>query len=71
FVQERINVVNEILDDIGANQPRLMVFNKIDLIDDKKLNEIKQNYKEFNPVFISIHKEVGIENLKEKITNFL
>ncbi|HKL43738.1 MAG TPA: GTPase HflX, partial [Candidatus Absconditabacterales bacterium] len=47
FVQERINVVNEILDDIGANQPRLMVFNKIDLIDDKKLNEIKQNYKEF------------------------
>ncbi len=71
FVQERINVVNEILDDIWANQPRLMVFNKIDLIDDKKLNEIKQNYKEFNPVFISIHKEVWIENLKEKITNFL
>ncbi len=67
FVQERINVVNEILDDIWANQPRIMVLNKIDLIDDNKLKELKERYKKFDPIFISVHQEIGIEKLKEKI----
>lgn len=44
-----------------------MVLNKIDLIDDNKLKELKEKYKKFDPIFISVHQETGIEELKEKI----
>ena len=64
FVSERINVVNEILDDIWANQPRIMVFNKIDLIDQDKLNELKNTYKDENPIFISVRDEIWLDDLK-------
>lgn len=71
FIQERINVVNEILDDIGANQPRIMVFNKIDLIDDNKLKELKNTYKDELCVFISVHDEIGLENLRNQIAKMI
>lgn len=71
FIQERINVVNEILDDIWANQPRIMVFNKIDLIDQDKLSEIKEIYKDEDCVFISVHDEIWLEDLKDKIVNLI
>lgn len=71
FVQERINVVNEILDDIWAIQERIMVFNKIDLIDQEKLLEIKENYKKENCLFMSVKKELWIDDLKNKIINLI
>ena len=67
FVQERINVVNEILDDIWAKQTRIMVFNKIDLIDDLKLKELKTVYWKENPIFISVQKEIWLEDLKKSM----
>ena len=71
FVSERINVVNEILDDIWANQPRVMVFNKIDLIDKDRLNELKNTYKNQNPIFISVRDEVWLEDLKNQIAKMI
>lgn len=71
FIQERINVVNEILDDIWAKQHRVMVFNKIDLIDQNKLSEIKETYKDEDCIFISVHNEIGLENLKDKIVSLI
>ena len=44
FIQERIDVVNEILDEIWAKQKRIMVFNKIDLISKEKLEELKKRF---------------------------
>jgi 50S ribosomal subunit-associated GTPase HflX len=35
-----------------------MVFNKIDLIDQDKLNELKNIYKDENPIFISVRDEI-------------
>jgi GTP-binding protein HflX len=67
FVQERINVVNEILDDIWAKQTRIMIFNKIDLIDELRLKELKNIYWEENPIFISVHKEIWLEEIKDSI----
>lgn len=67
FVQVRIDIVNEILDNIWAEQKRIMVFNKIDLIDEKKLLELKEKYSEFNPLWISVHAWIGLEELKDKI----
>ena len=71
FIQERINVVNEILDDIGAKQHRVLVFNKIDLIDENKLSEIKKIYKKEDCVFISVRDEIWLENLKNKIISLI
>jgi len=65
FVQERINVVNEILDDIGAKQPRFMVFNKIDLIDKSKLAELKSRFGWKDVLWISALKWIGLEELKK------
>ena len=36
FVEERIDVVHQVLSDIGANQEKILVFNKIDLINEEK-----------------------------------
>lgn len=71
FIQERIRVVNEILDDIWAKQKRIMVFNKTDLISQDRLEKLKKEYKEFDPIFISVHKEIWIENLKNVIAKNL
>lgn len=71
FVQERINVVNEVLDDIWAKQKKIMVFNKIDLLADKELSDIKEKYADENSIFISIHKEIGLEDLKNKIATMI
>lgn len=71
FIQERINVVDEILDDIGANQHRVLVFNKIDLIDESRLKELKETYRHEDSIFISIVEEIGLEELKDKITSLI
>ncbi len=71
FIQERINVVDEILDDIGAKQHRVLVFNKIDLIDESRLKELKETYKNYDSVFISIIDEIGLEDLKDRIINLI
>ncbi|HOG15170.1 MAG TPA: GTPase HflX [Candidatus Absconditabacterales bacterium] len=71
FIQERIKVVDEILDDIGAKQHRVLVFNKIDLIDESRLKELKETYKNYDSVFISIIDEIGLEDLKDRIINLI
>lgn len=69
FVQERINVVNEILDDIWANQKRIMVFNKIDLVDEKRVLELKKMYAWNDMVFVSVRDELGLDDLKEVLVH--
>ena len=72
FIQERINVVNEILDDIWAKQKRIMVFNKIDLIDEDKIEELKTKYTKNNDIlFISVHDELWLEELKLELAKNL
>jgi len=44
FIHERIQVVNDVLNQIGAKQPRIMVFNKIDMIDDKIKTALEEKY---------------------------
>lgn len=64
FFQERINVVNEILDKIWAKQERILVFNKIDLIDKLQLATIQYEYKNEVCLWISALQETGLEDLK-------
>ena len=44
FIDERIEIVNHILDEIGAKQKRIMVFNKIDLITPEQLKQLQKHF---------------------------
>jgi len=69
FVQERITVVDNILDEIGAKQPRYKVFNKIDLLSEEQLNLLKNKFDEPTNQWISVYDGVGIEELKQFIAS--
>ena len=67
FVGERISVVHDVLSDIWANQKRILVFNKIDLIDEEKLNELKKLFPDEDKVFISVKWNIWLDELKNLI----
>jgi len=71
FVEEKIDLVNSILDEIGAKQKRILVFNKIDLMDKKKLSLVKKQFPSKDIVRISVAQDVGIEKLKEALMKFV
>ncbi|WP_375580036.1 GTPase HflX [Marivirga tractuosa] len=77
-LDDHISVVNQTLTDIGASdKPTLLVFNKVDLLEDEeelsvkeKVKNLKNTYwhKEQNDVvFISATKKENIEELKNKL----
>lgn len=70
YVDDRIHVVNHILDEIWAKQKRLMVFNKIDLVSEDKLEELKKKFQDHDCVWISVYDGRWIEELKEKLLHF-
>jgi GTPase len=52
-LEEKIKIVDDILYNIKATQKKLYVFNKIDLISEEKLIELKDKFSFLNPIFIS------------------
>ncbi len=67
FVDERIEIVNNILDNIGAKQKRVMVFNKIDMLDKHQLEELKKHFPQEENVWISVKDKIGLDELKKVI----
>ena len=65
--QEQIDIVNALLNEIGANvSNRILVFNKVDLIDNQsEIQHIKSSFE--NAVFISADRHIGLTNLKKVI----
>lgn len=70
-VNEHIETVEKILSEMGLEEkPKIMVFNKIDLIIDK--NQIYRFRERFSDsVFISAKLKLGIEKLLEKIKELI
>lgn len=66
-IEEKIKVVEDILKKIKANQKKIYVFNKIDLINDEKILELKAKFSDLNPIFISTYSARGIDKLKNEI----
>jgi 50S ribosomal subunit-associated GTPase HflX len=64
FVGERISVVHDVLSDIWANQKRILVFNKTDLIDEEKLAELKKLFPNEDKAFISVKNNIWLDELK-------
>ena len=61
-----INTVHEILDQIEASVPELLVFNKIDRIDKASLNYLMEKYP--NAIFVSSTRGTNLEGLVSEIT---
>ena len=70
-MDEKIQVVENILNDLGLkDKKKIYVFNKVDQLEQKKINEIKEKYTQFTPHFISVHTGAGIVPLYHAITAF-
>jgi len=67
FIDERISIVNHILDEIWAKQKRIMVFNKIDLLDNTQLAELKKHFPDKGNVRVSVKDGVNLEEIKTAI----
>ncbi len=64
WCDEKIRIVDDTLDQIGAKQKRLYVFNKIDLMNGEEIENLEKKYRSLSPIFISTFAALGLENLK-------
>lgn len=64
---EKIKVVDDILSDIKATQKKLYVFNKTDMLTQEQIDELRVQFLDYNPIFISTYTWSGVEDLKQII----
>lgn len=64
-LEEKIQVVEDILEKIWAKQKRINVFNKIDILDNEI--DLKERFSHLNPIFISVKKDIWMPELKKRI----
>ncbi len=82
FMEEKIDIVEDILNQIWANQEKIYVFNKIDNLTEKKILEKKERIKELweklelknwkedkQYFFTSTYKKLWIDDLKKYLYN--
>lgn len=70
-MQEKIEVVESILEKIGAKQPRYYIYNKIDMLWKRYFSALKKSLREReNVFFISTYSGEGIDALKETLYCF-
>lgn len=63
----KIKVVDDILQDIGATQVKLYIFNKCDSITAGHKKELKKEFYDLQPIFTSAETGHNIDSLKEAI----
>ncbi len=67
FIENKIKIVEDILQKIWATQKKIMVFNKIDIISKEKLNILKKRYSDTDNIFISANQWIWLQTLINKI----
>ncbi len=69
---EKVAIVDAILADLEvANKPQILVFNKFDLASPFSQKEIKKQYQDRHPVFVSALDKEGLDQLKTTISEQL
>jgi len=63
-IDEKIQVVDDILAKIHANQKKVYVFNKIDMLDITELADVKLRFQDKSPIFVSANYRRGFEELE-------
>lgn len=71
WCDEKIRIVDETLDIIGAKQKRLYIFNKIDRISPEKIEELSISFQQYSPIFLSTFSTEGIGQLKAELSHQL
>lgn len=66
-MERKMGIVNQILDDLNASQPRILVFNKVDQLKNGKVEEVKQQFSDQQVICISAQTGEGIPELKQLI----
>lgn len=66
-ILDKIHVVDTILHRIWATQPRLYVFNKIDKLTPEQLEKVKEDYVDYDPLYISAANNVWLDEMKYRI----
>lgn len=66
--EERLKTVDDVLNQIGANNPSVLVINKIDLLEESELKGLKSQHPD--AVFVSALKNTGFDDLRLKISRF-
>ena len=66
-MEDKIQVVEDILARIEARQKTVYVFNKIDVVDEMTRSIIAEKYAEYQPLFVSAVSGEGLEELKKYI----
>ena len=70
-INQKIATVNEILGELEADQQRVLVFNKIDLLSAAALKNLKEKYSDSANIFVSAKTGNGIDILKQKTEKLL
>ncbi len=70
-VMDKIDIVDTTLANIGAEQLRVYVFNKIDNKSELAILMMKEQFADLNPIFISAVSGRGIDELKKRIGELL
>jgi GTP-binding protein HflX len=71
-MQEKINAVKKVLKELKCDKKKMIyVFNKIDMLEEEKIEEAEIKLKKLNPVLISAEKKINLEELKSKISENL
>lgn len=79
LVMDKVEVVENILHQLKATQPRILVLNKIDLIDQSKIRNIQTEIEQYfaeketnlqSIVKISAKSEENLEELKKRVSRF-
>jgi len=67
-MKDKIHIVDDILTRIGANQPKLYIFNKCDLLSPEKQASLAEEFAEYNPIFVSAYAGQWVNELKKIIS---
>lgn len=70
-IEEKIEIVEDTLASIHADQERIYVFNKIDSLSLLQLDYLRTTFSDLNPVFVSAFEHRGLDILKERIMESL
>jgi len=64
----KIGIVENVLKDINCGHKKtIYIFNKIDLLKNMQINELAEDYKHLDPIFISGEKRINLEEVKKRI----
>ena len=69
-IDEKLQVVDDILDKIGAKQERVYIFNKTDNLSGKNLIEVKKRFYDKKGIYISTLKWEWFEQITQKLLDF-